>query len=180
MFHLKVRWEAKFSFKEAISFKQQQFAVEQQASDRSKGAQNGTSKFHISHRFLLTFHWEFLSFQFGVTLKFINENSPCLNYIPPVVRMCVDHLSLSDSELTSISISVTCFYQNFLLLQSLTLKAFSVEAATFQESMSWRERSMKEISSTCQVKTRTSWPVYWKPFFATSASRCSLMIFTMK
>jgi Rho GTPase-activating protein 1 len=34
--------------------------------------------------------------QFGVTLKFINENSPCLNYIPPVVRMCVDHLSLSD------------------------------------------------------------------------------------
>lgn len=34
--------------------------------------------------------------QFGVTLKFINENSPCLNYIPPVVRMCVDHLALSD------------------------------------------------------------------------------------
>lgn len=36
--------------------------------------------------------------QFGVTLKFINENSPCLNYIPPVVRMCVDHLSLSDGK----------------------------------------------------------------------------------
>lgn len=36
------------------------------------------------------------STQFGVTLRFINENSPCLNYIPPVVRMCVDHLSLSD------------------------------------------------------------------------------------
>jgi Rho GTPase-activating protein 1 len=34
--------------------------------------------------------------EFGVTLKYINENSPCLNYIPPVVRMCVDHLSLSD------------------------------------------------------------------------------------
>uniref|UniRef100_A0A336KVQ1 CSON001076 protein n=1 Tax=Culicoides sonorensis TaxID=179676 RepID=A0A336KVQ1_CULSO len=34
--------------------------------------------------------------QFGVTLKFINDNSPCLNYIPPVVRMCVDHLSVSD------------------------------------------------------------------------------------
>lgn len=34
--------------------------------------------------------------QFGVTLKFINDNSPCLNYIPPVVRMCVDHLALSD------------------------------------------------------------------------------------
>lgn len=33
-----------------------------------------------------------------MTLKFINENSPCLNYIPPVVRACVDHLSLSDSE----------------------------------------------------------------------------------
>lgn len=32
-------------------------------------------------------------------MKFINENSPCLNYIPPVVRMCVDHLSLSDSKL---------------------------------------------------------------------------------
>lgn len=37
--------------------------------------------------------------QFGVTLKFINDNSPCLNYIPPVVRMCVDHLALSDSKL---------------------------------------------------------------------------------
>jgi len=34
--------------------------------------------------------------QFGVTLKYINDNSPCLNYIPPVVRACVDHLSLSD------------------------------------------------------------------------------------
>ncbi|CAO1363416.1 unnamed protein product [Diamesa serratosioi] len=34
--------------------------------------------------------------QFGVTLKYINDNSPCLNYIPPAVRMCVDHLSLSD------------------------------------------------------------------------------------
>ncbi|GAB0098276.1 Rho GTPase-activating protein 68F [Sergentomyia squamirostris] len=33
--------------------------------------------------------------QFGVTLKFINQNSPCLNYIPPVVRKCVDHLSVS-------------------------------------------------------------------------------------
>lgn len=33
--------------------------------------------------------------QFGVTLKFINSNSPCLNYIPPIVRKCVDSLSLT-------------------------------------------------------------------------------------
>lgn len=33
--------------------------------------------------------------QFGTTLKFINANSPCLNYIPPIVRKCVDHLSIS-------------------------------------------------------------------------------------
>lgn len=36
--------------------------------------------------------------QFGVNLRFINDNSPCLNYIPPVVRMCVDYLSLSDGK----------------------------------------------------------------------------------
>ncbi|XP_053683950.1 rho GTPase-activating protein 68F isoform X1 [Sabethes cyaneus] len=34
--------------------------------------------------------------QFGVSLKFIIENSACLNCIPPIVRKCVDHLSLSD------------------------------------------------------------------------------------
>ncbi|XP_039448421.1 rho GTPase-activating protein 68F [Culex pipiens pallens] len=34
--------------------------------------------------------------QFGVTLRFIIENSACLNCIPPIVRKCVDHLSLSD------------------------------------------------------------------------------------
>lgn len=28
-------------------------------------------------------------------MKFINENSPCLNYIPPVVRKCVDSLSIT-------------------------------------------------------------------------------------
>lgn len=33
--------------------------------------------------------------QFGVTLKFINFNSPCLNYIPPIVRKCVDSLSIT-------------------------------------------------------------------------------------
>lgn len=33
--------------------------------------------------------------QFGTTLKFINTNSPCLNYIPPIVRKCVDHLSIT-------------------------------------------------------------------------------------
>lgn len=33
--------------------------------------------------------------EFGVTLKFINTNSPCLNYIPPIVRKCVDSLSLT-------------------------------------------------------------------------------------
>lgn len=33
--------------------------------------------------------------QFGVTLKFINQNSPCLNYIPPIVRKCVDSLSIT-------------------------------------------------------------------------------------
>lgn len=36
--------------------------------------------------------------QFGVTLRFIIENSACLNCIPPIVRKCVDHLSLSDGE----------------------------------------------------------------------------------
>lgn len=35
------------------------------------------------------------STQFGVSLKFINENSPCLNYIPPIVRKCVDCLSIT-------------------------------------------------------------------------------------
>lgn len=34
-------------------------------------------------------------FQFGVSLKFINQNSPCLNYIPPIVRKCVDSLSIT-------------------------------------------------------------------------------------
>lgn len=33
--------------------------------------------------------------QFGVSLKFINQNSPCLNYIPPIVRKCVDCLSIT-------------------------------------------------------------------------------------
>lgn len=33
--------------------------------------------------------------QFGTTLKFITLNSDCLNYIPPVVRKCVDHMSVS-------------------------------------------------------------------------------------
>lgn len=33
--------------------------------------------------------------QFGASLKFINENSPCLNYIPPIVRKCVDCLSIT-------------------------------------------------------------------------------------
>lgn len=33
--------------------------------------------------------------QFGTTLRFITTNSPCLNEIPPVVRKCVDHLSIS-------------------------------------------------------------------------------------
>lgn len=33
--------------------------------------------------------------QFGVTLKFITQNSPCLNYIPPIVRKCVDSLSIT-------------------------------------------------------------------------------------
>lgn len=35
------------------------------------------------------------STQFGASLKFINENSPCLNYIPPVMRKCVDFLSIT-------------------------------------------------------------------------------------
>lgn len=34
--------------------------------------------------------------QFGVSLKFITDNSPCLNYIPPVMRLCVDYLAMSD------------------------------------------------------------------------------------
>ncbi|KAJ6641479.1 Rho GTPase-activating protein 68F, partial [Pseudolycoriella hygida] len=35
------------------------------------------------------------SAKFGVSLKFINQNSPCLNYIPPIVRKCVDSLSIT-------------------------------------------------------------------------------------
>lgn len=30
-----------------------------------------------------------------MSLKFINQNSPCLNYIPPIVRKCVDSLSIT-------------------------------------------------------------------------------------
>lgn len=37
----------------------------------------------------------FLFQQFGVSLKFINQNSPCLNYIPPIIRKCVDSLSIT-------------------------------------------------------------------------------------
>ena len=33
--------------------------------------------------------------QFGVSLKFIVTNSPCLNSIPPIVRKCVDSLSMT-------------------------------------------------------------------------------------
>lgn len=33
--------------------------------------------------------------QFGVSLKFIVQNSPCLNSIPPIVRKCVDSLSIT-------------------------------------------------------------------------------------
>ncbi|XP_050741826.1 rho GTPase-activating protein 68F isoform X2 [Drosophila biarmipes] len=33
--------------------------------------------------------------QFGVPLKFIVVNSPCLNSIPPIVRKCVDSLSIT-------------------------------------------------------------------------------------
>lgn len=33
--------------------------------------------------------------QFGVPLKFIVTNSPCLNSIPPIVRKCVDSLSIT-------------------------------------------------------------------------------------
>lgn len=33
--------------------------------------------------------------QFGVSLKFIIDHSPCLNYIPPIVRKCVDSLSIT-------------------------------------------------------------------------------------
>lgn len=33
--------------------------------------------------------------QFGVSLKFITQNSPCLNSIPPIVRKCVDSLSMT-------------------------------------------------------------------------------------
>lgn len=33
--------------------------------------------------------------QFGAPLKFIVSNSPCLNSIPPIVRKCVDSLSIT-------------------------------------------------------------------------------------
>lgn len=39
-----------------------------------------------------------LTTQFGTTLRFITINSPCLNYIPPIVRKCVDHLSVSGGQ----------------------------------------------------------------------------------
>lgn len=40
--------------------------------------------------------------QFGTTLKFITANSPCLNYIPPIVRKCVDHLSISGGKFSAV------------------------------------------------------------------------------
>lgn len=61
----------------------------------------------------------FVSMQFGVTLKFINENSPCLNYIPPVVRMCVDHLSLSDGE-------INCLEKGHIIKKIATIKFLSI------------------------------------------------------
>lgn len=33
--------------------------------------------------------------QFGISLKFIIERNQCLNYIPPIVRQCVDSLSIT-------------------------------------------------------------------------------------
>lgn len=35
------------------------------------------------------------STQFGISLKFIIEHNQCLNYIPPIVRQCVDSLSIT-------------------------------------------------------------------------------------
>ena len=57
--------------------------------------------------------------QFGTTLRFITTNSPCLNYIPPVVRKCVDHLAVSGGK--SFGSSVSCATIMLCsLLQSLT------------------------------------------------------------
>lgn len=36
--------------------------------------------------------------QYGVTLKFVIENSPCNNCIPPVVEKCVNWLLISERE----------------------------------------------------------------------------------
>lgn len=53
--------------------------------------------------------------QFGATLKFITTNSPCLNYIPPVVRLCVDHLSISGGNSLALApaLSVTITSLNY-------------------------------------------------------------------
>lgn len=36
--------------------------------------------------------------QYGVTLKFVIENSPCNNGIPPVIEKCVNWLIISERE----------------------------------------------------------------------------------
>lgn len=51
------------------------------------------SKIKCFHNIKINFF--FIQFQFGISLKFINQNSPCLNYIPPIVRKCVDSLSIT-------------------------------------------------------------------------------------
>lgn len=36
--------------------------------------------------------------QFGVSLKFVNENNQCTNYIPNIVELCVSSLSIDECK----------------------------------------------------------------------------------
>lgn len=56
--------------------------------------------------------------QFGTTLKFITMNSPCLNYIPPIVRKCVDHLSISGGNSSGVAACAVLTKIWFVLLFS--------------------------------------------------------------
>lgn len=60
--------------------------------------------------------------QFGVTLKFINDNSPCLNYIPPVMRLCVDYLAMSDGKCIQL---FSLEFSNFSWLRSFHFQKLS-------------------------------------------------------
>lgn len=61
--------------------------IDDRINHNRKYASNSNNNISTSHMAKTT--------QFGVTLKFIVTNSPCLNSIPPIVRKCVDSLSIT-------------------------------------------------------------------------------------